>query len=348
MSREVVAVDLFCGAGGLTCGLQRSGVRVSAGVDLDPAARYPFSWNNRSVFIEGDICKLRGETLTPLFPPGSVKILAGCAPCTAYSTLRNGRSPQSSKGWHLLDEFSRLVKEFRPEIVTMENVPKLSREPIYRRFVLRLKSLGYHVDARVVRAEEFGIPQRRRRLVLLASRMGPINVPVPRHGERIRTVRGAIGRLPRTRAGGSNARDPIHVAAGLTTGNLRRIRASRPGSTWRDWDKQLRLPCHNSIAGSRFSPVYGRMLWDAPSPTITTQAFNYGSGRFGHPSQARAISLREGAILQTFPRRYRFVKSGERVRLKTVGRLIGNAVPPKLGELIGQRIMQHIGASDGR
>lgn len=343
VSRQIVAVDLFCGAGGLTHGLESAGIEVVAGVDMDPAARFPFEHNNAGEFVQADVEKMSGRRLLALYPPGAIRVLAGCAPCAPYSTLRNAKSARATRGWRLLDEFTRLVRSTRPHLVTMENVPKLRRTAIFRRFVATLVESGYSVDTTVVRAERFGVPQFRRRLVLVASRVGEISAPIPLGRSKERTVRDAIGKLPRIRAGAPAIGDRLHRSAGLRSLNLKRIRASAPGRSWRDWDPDLRLECHARRRGRKFSPVYGRMRWDRPSPTITTQSFNYGSGRFGHPSQRRAISLREAAILQTFPSRYQFVPRGERVNLRQTGRLIGNAVPPRLGYHIGRALLRSAG-----
>ena len=189
---------------------------------------------------------------------------------------------------------------------------------------------------------EYGVPQQRRRLVLLASRLGPVTLLHPAScGGRPATVRQAIGGLPPLEAGAEDPRDPLHRCSALSAANLSRIRASRPGGTWRDWPEELVAVCHTKRTGRTYPSVYGRMSWDAPAPTITTQFYGFGNGRFGHPEQDRAISLREGAILQGFPNDYAFVPRGAAVRRKTIGRLIGNAVPVTLGEVIGRSLMSH-------
>jgi DNA (cytosine-5)-methyltransferase 1 len=157
-----------------------------------------------------------------------------------------------------------------------------------------------------------------------------------------KTVREAIGKLPAIRQGTAHPKDPLHSAAKLSDLNLKRIRASRPGGTWRDWPKHLIADCHKRDTGYSYPGVYGRMAWDEPAPTLTTQFFGFGSGRFGHPEQDRAISLREGAILQGFPRSYSFIPEGAPVHFRVLGRMIGNAVPVTLGEMIGQSISAHL------
>ena len=222
----------------------------------------------------------------------------------------------------------------------MENVPNLAKQKVFRAFVSRLEKQGFNVSHEVIDCSEFGVPQTRRRLVLLASKLGPISLMRKQKPKTI-TVKQAISKLPRLKAGQICKRDPLHQASELSSLNLQRIRASTPGGTWRDWDEELVAPCHKRESGKTYPGVYGRMTWSEPAPTITTQYFGFGNGRFGHPSQDRAISIREGAILQSFPKTYRFVESEKPIYLKTLGRLIGNAVPVKLGEAIGNTLIAH-------
>jgi DNA (cytosine-5)-methyltransferase 1 len=333
---RIVGVDLFCGAGGLTYGLQRAGIEIVAGFDVDPACEYPYSKNTQAKFVSTDIRKVTGAQLSDLYPLGSVRLLAGCAPCQPFSPhLRKG-GKTSKKDWTLLKEFSRLVHELKPELVTMENVPGLATKEVFLDFVKTLRSDGYEVDFSSLYCPRYGIPQHRRRLVLVASRIGPLRVPPPR---RLRgdfpTVREAIGRLPALKAGATHPKDPLHVTRTLSDINLHRIQVSKPGGTWKEWPPELRSACHLKPTGHTYQSVYARMVWDEPAPTITTQAYNFGTGRFGHPEQDRAITLREAAILQSFPRHYKFVEPGNPVHLTRVGRLIGNAVPPRLAYFIG-------------
>ena len=184
-------------------------------------------------------------------------------------------------------------------------------------------------------------------MVLLASLHGPIRMIDPTHSKP-RTVRQAIGRLRPLEAGESAPRDRLHVASALSPKNLARIRASKPGGTWRDWPRHLIADCHRTDSGRTYPSVYGRMEWDKPAPTMTTQCFGYGNGRFGHPEQDRAISLREAAILQSFPRNYEFVPPGEPVQFTPIGRMIGNAVPVELGRAIARSISRHLVVFDVR
>lgn len=339
---DVAAVDLFCGAAGLSLGLKDSGIKIAAGIDLDPACRYPFEQNIGAKFLERDIASLSPSVVAELFGEAKIRVLAGCAPCQpfcGYTTRRRA----IDRRWQLLLEFLRITEIVLPEIVTMENVPRLVHLPLWGRFVGGLEAAGYHVAWDVLDAAHYGVPQRRRRLVLLASRLGDIRLPVPLKSE-LPTVRSAIGALPATKAGIPGAIDPLHTSRGLTNRNLKRIKASRPAGTWREWPKRMQVACHQIKTGKTYPSVYGRMSWDQPAPTITTQFYGFGNGRFGHPKQDRAITLREGAILQSFPLDFKFTSGVGRINFRAIGRLIGNAVPPKLARAIGDEIVRHVGA----
>lgn len=343
-SIQVDAVDLFSGAGGLTHGLANSGINVRVGVDIDPACQYPYTENNDAEFLLKSVGDLDAADLADYYQPGNVRLLAGCAPCQTFSSY-NQRASDDDDRWWLLQHFSKLAGGLLPELVTMENVPGLLKHEVFDEFVASLEASGYEVSKQVVRCQEYGLPQQRSRLVLLASRIGPIALLTPEDFEaKPRSVRDVIGpgKVPVLEAGSAHPTDRLHQSAGLSPLNQRRIKASKPGGTWRDWPEDLVADCHKKDSGRTYPGVYGRMAWDGPAPTMTTQFYGFGSGRFGHPSQNRAISLREGAILQSFPPDYKFVKPGDRVHMKTVGRLIGNAVPVMLGELIGKSINAHL------
>jgi DNA (cytosine-5)-methyltransferase 1 len=343
---KLACIDLFCGAGGLTNGLVAEGVPVVAGIDVDSACRHPFETNNGALFVKEDVFRVRPAALKKLFGDADVHILAGCPPCQPFSTYTQRYDSVDIRQWSLLYEFLRLIKGTRPDIVTMENVPAVHNDSIYHHFIASLKRLGYNVQDPIVDCSCYGLPQRRRRKVLLASRLGKIELVEPTH-KTPTTLREAIGSCVPILAGISLRSDPLHAAQRLTKINLERIRASRPGGTWRDWPKHLISGCHRRKTGSTYPSVYGRMSWDEPAPTLTTQFYNFGGGRFGHPKQDRAITLREGAILQGFPEDYLFVEQGEPVCFKTIGRLIGNAVPVTLGRVIARSILRHLSlASD--
>ncbi len=342
-NKTVSCVDLFCGAGGLTHGFILEGLPVVAGIDLDPACRFPYEENNgKAQFVERDISEVTVDELRELFGAADLTVLAGCAPCQPFSTYAQRYEIDGKEGkWGLLYQFARLAEGAMPDVITMENVPTVAKHEVFRDFVDTLKQLGYEVWHDVVDSSLYGVPQMRRRMVLLASRHGCIEMIPPTH-KKARTVRQAIGRLRPLSAGESAPRDKLHVSSTLSKKNIRRIRASKPGGTWRDWPRHLVADCHRAESGRTYPGVYGRMEWNKPAPTMTTQCYGFGNGRFGHPEQDRAISLREAAILQSFPRNYVFIPKGGEVSFKVLGRLIGNAVPVDLGRAIARSINHHL------
>ena len=341
-SPTIGAVDLFCGIGGLTYGLRTSGIDVVAGYDLDDSCEYAYEANNgEGTFVCKNVSEVTGEEIKERLKDFDIKVLVGCAPCQPFSRHRKDKKHRERhKDWGLLAQFGRLAEEVMPDYISMENVPELVKESIFTEFLTKLENLGYTVEYSVVKAEEYGVPQHRRRLLLLASKEGSISLIGPTNDEmHAVTVREAIGKLPAVSAGGVCEGDPLQTASALSKLNTQRIQASVPNGTWRDWPEELRLDCHKKDSGQTYPSVYGRMAWDETSPTITTQFYMYGTGRFGHPDQDRALTLREGAILQSFPERYKFIRPGEKLSRKAIARHIGNAVPPKLGEAVGKSII---------
>lgn len=343
-SSNIAAVDLFCGVGGLTRGLLNSGIEVVAGYDIDPACRYAYEHNNKpAIFKEKSVSDITGADLASLYPKQAIRVLAGCAPCQPFSKYTQGADHSKDEKWGLLYQFARLIEEMKPEVITMENVPELKRHNVFLDFKALLQENGYAVSSSDVFCPDYGIPQSRTRLVLFASLLGPIEIVPKTHSKKnYRTVRDAIGDLPTIEAGEVCRHDKLHRSVALNQMNMKRILSSVPGGTWRDWPEELVAACHQEDSGKHYSSVYGRMKWDEPSPTITTQFYGFGNGRFGHPDQARAISLREGAILQTFPKSYNFVAPRSELSVKEVGRLIGNAVPVRLGKIVGDSIIKHV------
>jgi DNA (cytosine-5)-methyltransferase 1 len=344
MAPKIAAVDLFCGVGGLTYGLIKAGIPVKAGIDMDVSCRYAYERNNGALFIHKNIKELDGMELKQLYPETTIKILVGCAPCQPFSQhTHKNRQRGEDEEWGLLYHFSRLIKQTEPTIISMENVPQIVKHKVFHDFTECLQSLGYHVFWKSVFCPDYGIPQKRTRLVLLASKLGDIEILPPTHKpSQYRTVKDAIGKLKPIKAGQVSKNDILHRSSVLEPINLERIKNSRPGGSWRDWDKDLRAKCHRRRTGKSYSAVYARMRWDKPSPTITTQFNSFGTGRFGHPTQNRAISLREGALLQTFPKKYKFLDSKSPFTIKKIGAHIGNAVPVRLGVIIGRSIKMHL------
>ncbi len=345
--RDCSVVDLFCGAGALTHGFVLEGFDVVAGFDADDSCKYAYEANNDGArFVHERVEDLTGEQIAALYPDGHVSILVGCAPCQPYSAYTKKNEDEEAK-WRLIPRFADLICEVYPDIVSMENVPDLVTfrdGNVYRLFVGRLKDSGYHVtEYPEVYCPDYGIAQHRTRLVLLASKYGDIGLVQETHSrDQYTTVRDTIGHLEPLEAGQTSESDPLHKASSLSELNLRRIRASAPGGTWRDWPEDLIAECHKKETGKGYASVYGRMMWDEPAPTLTAQCHGFGNGRFGHPEQDRAISLREAALLQTFPEDYQFVAHEDPVHFSAVGKLVGNAVPVELGRVIARSIRRHL------
>lgn len=336
------AIDFFCGAGGLTKGLQVAGIEVIAGVDLNEGCEITYSTNNKpSIFIPSDIREITTERLLDIMPrlrehPDDI-LFTGCAPCQPFSQHRKteSRSAQAT----ILREFGRLVEQFLPGQVLVENVSGIAKIPGYstfQRFLNLLERNNYNYQFDVLNAKNYGIPQTRRRLVLIAMRNAQVSLPIPTHGKGLHpfaTVRMAIEDFPELRAGETHPTIPNHVAAGIIPLNMERLQNTpMNGGDRRSWPERLVLDCHKSHKGH--TDVYGRMFWDKPAPTLTGKCNSISNGRYGHPVQNRALSLREAAAIQTFPDDYVFSGTTSHVALQ-----IGNAVPVKLGETLGRHIL---------
>ncbi|MBO0356218.1 DNA cytosine methyltransferase [Muricauda ruestringensis] len=342
-------VDLFCGIGGLTRGFLDKGFNVTAGVDIDQDCKYAYEKNNKATFIEKSVSELSPEYLKTLFLKGTRKILIGCAPCQPFSIFNQKSSgtvsEMNSERWKLLYAFADLIKEVKPEIVSMENVPLLKsfkNGKVLSDFEGVLKGLGYYVSTGIFDSQYYGVPQRRKRLVLLASLNGPIEMLPYTHLNKVSTVRKAIGKLPKIQAGEIHHKDLLHRSRQLNELSLRRIKATPEGGSWKDWDEELIADCHKNDGGKAYGSAYGRMKWDDVAPTMTTYCIGYNNGRFGHPEQDRAISLREAAILQSFPKNYDFVNPKKEFSSGRIAKQIGNAVPVKLGQAIAMSVANHI------
>lgn len=323
-------VDLFCGAGGLSLGVLQKGIHVSMGVDRDQ--RYKTTYNQVAPFHARNIKALSSGEVSQWLKGGSVRVLAGCPPCQPYSSYSLGRyRPEVD----LFAKFTRLAVEVSPDVIVLENVVGVLESPSFAFFQEVLSREGYVAQTNVVECWRYGVPQTRKRVVVLAGKGAAVPLTPGEFSSPV-TVREVIGDLPPLEAGGADKKDPLHRSARLIPRNLARIRASSPGGTWRDWPKYLLPQCYREKSGASFPSVYGRMSWDQLAPTITTQSYGYGSGRFGHPEQDRALSLREAALLQGFPRDYKFP-----LGFRVAGTLIGNAVPVPLARAIAKSIVNH-------
>ncbi len=346
-TKKIKVIDLFCGIGGLTHGLIKEGLDVVAGIDNDSSCKFGYEYNNRTVFIGKDILEISAKDINGLFGPrkNTIRVLAGCAPCQPFSKLNLKKI--TKKELEPLEKFAQLIEEVKPDVVSMENVSGLAdvkKYPIFKTFIDTLEKNRYEYKYEIVNVSEYGVPQNRRRLVLLASKLGNIELIKRTHKDKKITVRDVISTLEPIRDGEISATDPLHRARKLSSLNLRRIKATpHDGGNSDSWSKDLVLECHRKKSGMTYSStVYGRMSWDKPAPTMTTQCIGLGNGRFGHPEQDRAISLREAAVFQTFPENYEFSDPQNPIITGHIAKFIGNAVPVRLGSVIGKSIKKHL------
>lgn len=323
--RKPRAIDLFCGAGGLSEGLRQAGYEVVGAVEIDPLACATYRLNHSNVKLwEMDVAKVTGATIMREFDMerGDLDLLAACPPCEGFSRMRtkNGASRNRDPRNELIFAALRMIRSMYPRSVMLENVPGLAKSKRYAVFCKCLRSLGYQVRWDILDAADYAVPQRRRRLVLLASRLGmPEFAPKVDTSE---TVRRSIGNMTPP----ARSRDPLHNYVVRRTNRIEQLvrKIPRDGGSRGALESDDRLPRHKDFEG--FWDVYGRMAWDKPSPTITGGCISPSKGRFLHPSEDRAITLREAALLQTFPKTYRFPVGRGRY---SVAELIGNALPPE-------------------
>ena len=340
MTTDLFAIDFFCGAGGLTRGFLNVGIQVILGIDSDSNCRITYESNNSPAkFLCSDIRDLDPEDISKYIKdiPRNQIIFAGCAPCQPFTKQRSKTKYPEQRT--LLSEFARFVKAFKPGHVFVENVPGIrkavEKESPYREFIELLDDLKYNFLDGVVDAKNYSVPQTRRRLILLASRFRKMEMPQPTHGSGLLpypTVREAIAGYAPIKAGETHPKIPNHRASDLSPINLKRITNTSPnGGDRRDWPPDLRLECHKNGYNGH-TDVYGRMWWDKPAPALTSRCNSLSNGRYGHPKQNRAISLREAAKLQSFDDSYIFHASS----INHMALQIGNAVPVKLAEAVGK------------
>jgi len=361
-NKEIVAFDFFCGCGGTSRGFQNAGIDIAFALDIDPDAKSTFIQNfPKTIFCDKSITKLTASDLYPTLDKhkDNYKLFCGCAPCQPF-TKQNTESPKYDTRRTLLSQFGLIIKEFKPDFVFVENVPGLQKVPKHKRgpfpdFKKLLGKLGYCITYGVVAAQDYGAPQLRRRFVLLASKHGVINIPTPTHGKGrnnpYKTVRNAIADLPFV-AAGETCKEPNvlnHRASNLSDLNMTRIKASDPdGGGRNNWPRKLWPDCYTRTnkqgkTHSGHTDCYGRLWWDKPATGLTTRCISYSNGRFGHPEQDRAISVREAARLQGFSDEFEFTGS-----MASMAKQIGNAVPVDLAFAMGNHFVKHIEALDGK
>ena len=341
----LTAIDVFAGGGGLTVGLKRAGFKVAAAIEIEEHAYATYRANHPEVHaVKQDVRTVSGEDLLAGTRGEPIDLLAGCPPCQGFTSLTSKYKRDDARN-SLVLEMARLAREIRPRAIMMENVPRLRDKQLYEELRRDLEALGYRLADDVLEVADYGVPQRRKRLVLLGGRGFRIDPPPPSHSARgeggvpsWKTVRDAIGHmkepvtLGKAKEAGTVEKSDWHVVRTLSDKNTARMRSVRAGETWASIPEKLRPVCHQG--GYRgFSNVYGRMEWDCPSPTITGGCTTFSKGRFGHPVHDRTISVREAALLQTFPIDYRF----DTPYMEYVCNIIGNALPCDFAEIVSRQ-----------
>jgi DNA (cytosine-5)-methyltransferase 1 len=357
----IAVYDFFCGCGGTSRGFRKAGMDIAFALDIDQDAKNTFKRNFPStVFCDKSIKDLTTSDLQDVLSKhhDNYKLFCGCAPCQPF-TKQNTESPKQDDRKDLLTYFGKIIQTCQPDFVFVENVPGLQKVPKHKHgpfpaFEALLNSLEYNIDYGVIAAQDYGAPQLRRRFVLLASKLGKISIPEPTHGKGTdnpyKTVYDAIHDLPAINAGGIYEGSEIlnHRAATLSEINMKRIRASHhDGGGRNNWPRELWPECYirekeDGTTHSGHSDCYGRLWWHKPATGLTTRCISYSNGRFGHPVQDRAISVREAARLQGFDDDFEFTGN-----LNSMARQIGNAVPVDLAFAMARHFMEHIEAING-
>jgi DNA (cytosine-5)-methyltransferase 1 len=343
MKRGIVAVDLFCGAGGLTRGLLDIGIQVKKGYDIDSKVKDTYEKNNKGViFFHKNIFSLKGEEiLEGLDRKNNYFLLAGCAPCQPFSMINKQNIVRDNRK-NLILKFAKLIEDTSPDFVLMENVPGLKNgkgKKIFSKFEKTLEKMKYNYKSEIVDAKNYGVPQKRKRLILLASKHFPVKIPESTHGiDKIPyiTVKETISKYPRISSGMKHWEIPNHECRNLSEINLERLKYIKKNGGLRDsLPIKLILNCHKNYKGH--SDVYGRMKLNDTAPTLTCKCTSISNGRFGHPTQNRGISVREAAALQTFRDNYVFYGT-----LTNTTSWVGNAVPVKFAESMGKIFVENV------
>ena len=345
---KIKAIDFFCGGGGMSYGLQNSGIKILAGIDFEPNCKKTYEENIKGAkFIQADVFDLKETYLEKelkLKINDDNLILIGCSPCQFWSIINTDKT-KSTKSANLLIEFARFVKYFNPGYVIVENVPGVLRkknESGLDEFINWLESNNYKVHFEVHNVSEYGVPQSRRRFTLIANRVTEnIINPIKSEGKKktVRDVLGVKNGFEPIKDGHKDETDFLHTSPSISEINKRRLKkVEKDGGNRLGFanDPELQLACFIGRESS-FKDTFGRLWWDRPSPTITTKFFSISNGRFVHPEEDRALSLREGAVLQSFPKEYKFFGTS----VSSIARLIGNAVPPQYAKCIGEAIIKN-------
>ena len=343
-TRKRIAIDLFSGGGGLTQGLKQSGFKVIGAIENHPACIKSFKMNHPEVLLKSmDIIKIDPRQYMDELniQAGELDLLAGCPPCQGYSTIgTRNRRPKNDPRNELIFEIFRFARFFKPKTIMMENVPALANDKRLIQLMKQLEKEGYKIDVDVLNMSDYDVPQARRRMILLASRIGKIKIAKrTKTRGHISTVRQVIGDLPKTGSSG----DPLHDIVENRSEKIKNMIALIPknGGSRKDLGALYQLECHKHTNG--FKDVYGRMSWDKVSPTITGGCISPSKGRFLHPEENRAITLREASLLQTFPLDYKFSMDYGK---HNVAMIIGNALPPKFIQFHASNLLKHLALTE--
>jgi len=356
VNNKLGVIDLFSGCGGSALGFQNAGFPIRVAVDIDKNASESFKLNFFDAYVfTDDISYISGKELLKAgkFKSGKDVVLIACPPCQGFSNARRNSERLTDPRNKLIYEFLRIIEEIKPYAFVLENVPGLAKgvgKPIFIQILQRLGELGYQTVYDVVDTADYGVPQRRKRLVIIGAIDSNLRLSFPTKTNSDpmisselptwNTVRQTIDNLPIINAGQKSKKDPMHVSANLSDLNLKRMEQTpHNGGDRLSWSEELVLECHKNFNGHK--DVYGRMRWDSPSPTITGGCAMISKGRYGHPEQNRAISLREAARLQTFPDDFKFVGN-----FGQIAKQLGNAVPPLLGEIAAKALLKSIRDSE--
>lgn len=333
-----IAIDLFSGCGGLTQGLKQAGFKVSLAVEYDEATVSTYKENHPETrVINKDIREVTSNEIISSLKGAKVDLIAGCPPCQGFSNIKtlNGKNKLIDERNELINDYVRIVEALTPPLIMMENVPGIVEYELFNNAVDKFKKLGYNITYQIVNIADYGVPQRRKRLVLLGSRLGTIQFPAGLDGPPV-TVRDCIYNLPTV----EESEDPIHKIHSNHGEKVKHIITLIPkdGGNRKDLPEEYWLDCHKK-KGIGFTDVYGRLSWDKVSSTITGGCLNPSKGRFLHPVFNRSITAREAALLQTFPPDYKFLgyksKSG-------IAQMIGNSFPPKFSEIQATYLLSHL------
>ena len=336
------AVDLFSGCGGLTQGMRLAEFDVGVAVEIDRNATVAYKMNHpKTTVLQRDIREIDSKEIRCLLDNERIDLLAGCPPCQGFSSIRRLNKKRSARDERnrLILEYLRMVRELMPLTIMMENVPGLVNYYLFKRTIKELRKIGYALDVSIVNTKDYGVPQRRKRLVLVGSVLGEIKIAPPTYEKM--TVEDAISKLGSV----ENAIDPLHKIVANHTERIRNLISMIPknGGGRKDLPVEYQLNCHRE-ENRGFDDIYGRMKWEDCSPTITAGCLNPSKGRFLHPEEDRVITPREAALLQCFPLDYKFPLEANKT---SIARMIGEALPPKFSYIQCKNIKEHLDNCSG-